>query len=73
MIDFLNEIFFIFFFSPYPLLLQLSDVIYSANENKYTWFSNGDSLEFALFVTPVVAFLGAIFFWIATGYVVDDR
>ncbi len=48
-------------------------MIYADYKDKYAWFSNGDSLEYALFLTPVVALFGALFFWAASNHVIPDR
>ena len=37
---------------------QISDSLHSTYSEKYPWFSKGDSLEYALYLTIVVCFLG---------------
>ena len=59
-------------FSPF-FIGYISDVIYDKYSPNVAWFSTGDSLEYSLYITVVVCFLGGIGFYICAGHLPTDR
>ena len=55
------------------MIVQVSDLVTSANQPSHAWFSDGDGLEMALYIPTFICLVGAVLFFVCSAYLPEDR
>jgi hypothetical protein len=53
------------------IISKVSDLIYHHQHPNHAWFSSGDGLELALFLSPAVALVGSFLFFRCAKFMQD--